>query len=141
MIYSTPRFLPCGDAALLVEFGDEISMAANDRVRAFDAALSAAAMRGIVESVPAYRSLLVEYDPLQWSWAELCTRLADFTGSGQATAAPRPIVQVPTVYGGEFGPDLVSVAAAHNLSPEQVATIHAGAVYTVFMLGFSPGFA
>ncbi len=142
MIYSSPRFLPAGDAALLVEFGDEIGEAVNNRVRAFDAALGAAAIPGIGETVPAYRSLLIEYNPLRLSYAELRARLAELEkGIGESPALGKPIKQVPTIYGGEFGPDLVDVAAAHNLTPEQVIAIHSGTIYTVYMLGFSPGFA
>ncbi len=141
MIYPSPRLCPFGDAALLVEFGDEISPAANDRVRAFDGALRAAAVRSIVETIPAYCSLLVEYDPLQCSFAALCARLKDLAGAPLASPPSRPILQVPTVYGGEFGPDLEAVAAAHDLTPDQVIALHSDTVYTVFMLGFSPGFA
>jgi KipI family sensor histidine kinase inhibitor len=50
-------------------------------------------------------------------------------------------VEIPTVYGGKDGPDLDFVAAYHHISPEDVVRIHAGAVYQVYMLGFTPGFA
>ncbi len=142
MIYSSPRFLPAGDAALLVEFGDEISAVVNNRVRAFDTALGAAAIPGIVETVPAYRSLLVEYDPLRLSSAELRTHLAELDKhAGPAREEEQPVKRVPTIYGGEYGPDLADVAAAHNLTPAQVVAIHSATIYTVYMLGFSPGFA
>ena len=142
MIYSSPRFLAAGDAALLVEFGDEMSEAANSRVRAFDATLDAAAVPGIIETIPAYRSLLVEYDPLRVSYAALQSRLAELAkGIGESSPQQKPIKQVPTIYGGEFGPDLADVAAAHDLTPDQVIAIHSGTVYIVYMLGFSPGFA
>jgi len=48
---------------------------------------------------------------------------------------------VPVCYGGELGPDLPSVAEFARMSPEEVVSIHAGATYRVFMLGFLPGFA
>ena len=49
---SYPRFLPVGDGALSVEFGDAISPALNDRVIALDIALAAAELPGIVETIP-----------------------------------------------------------------------------------------
>ncbi len=142
MIYPVPRVLPFGDAALLVEFADEISPAANNRVRGLDAALQAAPVPGIVETIPAYASLLVEYDPLVLSYRDLLERLADSLEQiHDAPPVESPVKQVPTVYGGDAGPDLADVAAAHDLTPEQVIAIHSGTVYTVYMLGFSPGFA
>ena len=59
-----PRILPAGDGALVVEFGSTVNEAVNDTVMAFDSAVSAAGIDGIVETVPTYRSLQVVYDPL-----------------------------------------------------------------------------
>jgi KipI family sensor histidine kinase inhibitor len=49
-------------------------------------------------------------------------------------------VEVPLRYGGEFGPNLEFVAAHCNLQVEDVTLIHAERVYTIFMMGFAPGF-
>ncbi|HEX9077886.1 MAG TPA: carboxyltransferase domain-containing protein, partial [Anaerolineae bacterium] len=142
MLYAFPRLLPCGDAALLVEFGDEISAAANGRVRTLDADLTATPIPGTLETIPAYRSLLVEYDPLLLSYADLKQHLAERVGRvGEWSPPAAQSKRVPTIYGGEFGPDLEEVAAAHGLTPDQVVSIHSSTVYTVYMLGFSPGFA
>ena len=66
-----PRFLPVGDAALLVEFGHEIDPAINLRVQMVDAWLRRRQLRGIIELVPAYASLLIHYDPLVLSFPEV----------------------------------------------------------------------
>jgi len=58
-----PRFLPVGDAALTVEFGDAIDPAINAAVVALDMCLAASDVDGIIETVPSYRSLLIRYDP------------------------------------------------------------------------------
>ena len=142
MIHSAPRILAAGDAALLVEFGTDISPAVYERVRALDAALGQAAFPGIVETVPAYATLLVEYDPHVIDHVDLMRRLVAMAGQGSfAPVPPSPVKLVPTVYGGEYGPDLERVAALHHLTPDQVVAIHSGTVYTVYMLGFTPGFA
>jgi inhibitor of KinA len=49
-------------------------------------------------------------------------------------------VKIPVCYGGELGPDLGDVAQHCGLSPEQVVERHSGTVYTVYFIGFSPGF-
>src|SRR5512143_2769072 len=98
-----PRLLPFGDAAILVEFGDAISPAVNARVRALDAALASAALPGMVETIPAYRSLLVEYDPGRVSYSDMELRLAAIAAQlGNAPPLDAPLKPVPTVYGGEF---------------------------------------
>jgi KipI family sensor histidine kinase inhibitor len=150
MIYPAPRLFPFGDAALLVEFADEIGEAANNRVNILDAALSGSSVSapraGIIETVPAYASLLIEYDPLVLSYAELAQhvleRLAEAGEHGwQAGRAQAGAVkEVPVFYGGDDGPDLAELAARQGLAPEEVVRIHSGQLYTVYMLGFSPGF-
>jgi len=49
-------------------------------------------------------------------------------------------VEIPVVYGGEFGPDIGFVAAHTGLSEEEVVRLHTSVTYTVYMLGFAPGF-
>ena len=50
------------------------------------------------------------------------------------------MIEVPTVYGGEFGADLEYVAQTHGLTTEEVVRLHTEQTYHVFMLGFTPGF-
>jgi KipI family sensor histidine kinase inhibitor len=133
-----PRILPFGDRALVVEFEDVLSPEVNARVRAL--ALRLDALPGVVETVPTFRSLLVVIDPAVSSQAiaDDALRLA---GTTTATAAGATrTVEVPVVYGGEYGPDLPDVAAATGLTAEEVVRIHSGREYLVYMLGFAPGF-
>ena len=50
------------------------------------------------------------------------------------------MVKISVVYGGEFGPDIEFVAEQNGLSVEEVIRLHSGVTYTVYMLGFAPGF-
>lgn len=135
------RILPAGDAALVVEFGDRVDPALNREVRELWRALEREAIPGIVELVPTYRSLLVCYDPLVAAPDDLRARLLeiDRRKGDLDLGAPR-VIRVPTVYGGEFGPDLPFVARHNKLTEAEVVDLHAGADYLVYMLGFSPGF-
>lgn len=49
-------------------------------------------------------------------------------------------VSIPVCYGGEYGPDLEYVARHHNLTPEEVISIHSEGEYLAYMIGFAPGF-
>jgi inhibitor of KinA len=51
------------------------------------------------------------------------------------------LIEVPVRYGGEHGPDLEFVASHHQLSLKEVVRLHTGREYTVYMMGFTPGFA
>jgi KipI family sensor histidine kinase inhibitor len=50
-------------------------------------------------------------------------------------------VEIPTFYGGTYGPDIEFVAAHSGLSVDDVIARHSEMTYTVYMLGFAPGFA
>jgi len=137
----SPRILPSGDTALTVEFGRIIDAAINRQVLALDRNLTEAAIIGVVESVPTYRSLLVHYDPVQIGFSELSEKLLALA---QLPVPPESSVRrwrVPVVYGGEYGVDLDDVARAHNISTSDVIAKHTGSEYRVAMIGFTPGFA
>jgi len=135
------RFLPAGDGAVVVEFGSMVDGALNDRVMALDARIAAARIDGIIETVPTYRSLLVVHDPLVIRARRLVARLAELTAdAGEATTAGRRWM-IPVCYGGDHGEDLEWVARTHGMTPEDVIDLHARAVYRVYMIGFTPGFA
>lgn len=141
MIYDQPRFLPAGDKAIIVEFGDEISPELNRRVRNLKLAIEKAPVPGIIETVPTYRSLLVYFDPLRLEpqkLKEIIDRLIAQPVAGELVK--RTLIKVPTVYGGEYGPDLDFVASHNQLTASEVVRIHTGTPYLIYMLGFLPGF-
>ncbi|HLI28656.1 MAG TPA: 5-oxoprolinase subunit PxpB [Chloroflexota bacterium] len=133
-----PRVAPAGDAAVLVTLGERIDPALNARVHALAEALRP--LPWVDDAIPGYASLLLEYDPLAVSYAEV--EAAVHAALDALPAAPRRegrLRQVPTVYGGEYGPDLEAVAARVGLAPEEVVRLHAGTVQRVYFLGFAPG--
>lgn len=136
-----------GEAAFLVVLGGRIARASSARVHALAAAVRAETDHGIAwgRPVPSYESVLVPFDPDALEADAAVARLAALVeGVGAAAdTAPdrRPIVEISTRYGGPDGPDLDEVAERLGRSPAEVAALHAGRVYVVHMLGFSPGFA
>jgi KipI family sensor histidine kinase inhibitor len=142
MCYNPPRLLPVGDSALLIELGDEINPAINAQVQALALALDEYALPGLGEAVPAYRSLLWHYDPLLLSFDQVRELAEQALSQAQASAPPEPrLIEIPTCYGGQFGPDLEFVARHNGLKPKDVIHLHSSTLYPVYMLGFSPGFA
>lgn len=139
---NSPRFLPCGDSAVSVEFGRDIDRPINDRVQALFRGLQQVPFPGLVDLIPSYRSLLVQYDPTVISWEEIKNRLGASCRVLEETArgGELPIVEIPVCYGGDFGPDLLEVASRLGLSSEEVIAIHSEALYYIYMIGFTPGF-
>jgi len=140
--YPKPRILVCGDTGITVEFGNAIDRTVNEKVQRLFKALKARCCPGILDLIPAYRSLCIDYDPCGCSYEKLllvvedCLCLTAETGSSVAE-----VIEIPVCYGGEYGPDLTEVAAQHQLGIEEVITLHSREVYDVVMIGFTPGFA
>ena len=141
MTYDHPKFLTMGDRSLLVELSAEISLEVNRRVRSLYYSLSHRKLNGIVELLPSYTSLLIVFDPLVVSISALRAVVTQMLDSPAEMRIPKPkTVEIPVVYGGDFGPDLDWVADYHRLSPAEVVRHHSATVYHVYMIGFTPGY-
>ncbi|WP_304441388.1 5-oxoprolinase subunit PxpB [Cohnella sp. OV330] len=154
------KLLPLGDSAVTVQLGETICRQTHDRVRQLAEHLERHRFPGMIEYVPAFLSVTVYFDPFEvlaglgglgghTESSELADPLALVAGwlgdqlaklEDAAKSMPR-VTEIPVCYGGELGPDLPEVAAAHGLSEQEVIEIHASADYLVYMLGFAPGFA
>ena len=136
-----PKILPCGDSALSVEFGSVIDPLINQQVQALFSKLKSEPPLGLIDLIPTYRSLLVQYDPTVLSFKDLqkiIFSLGDLSKSVVETVGRT--VEIPVFYGKDFGPDLMEVAAFLHLTEEEVIDIHSKALYHVYMIGFTPGF-
>ena len=140
-MYDRPRFLYAGDRALVVELGDGIDPELNRRLHSLRGAIDKAALRGVSDLIATYRSLLVYYDPISTDVERLKEELVRIERRVDTSGPSRSrIVHLPTFYGGDYGPDLDSVAEHTGLSDEQVIETHSAADYLIYMMGFSPGF-
>lgn len=135
------RILTVGDCAVSVEFGQEISLEINHKVMALKMVLEQKPIRGIVELIPTYCSLLVQYDPMELRYGQLREKLYTLVNQlDKVEMPPKQVVEIPVAYGGEYGPDLGEVARAHNISEEEVIKLHSEPEYPIYMLGFVAGF-
>ncbi|MCD4751808.1 MAG: 5-oxoprolinase subunit PxpB [Anaerolineaceae bacterium] len=136
-----PRILPVGDAALTVEFGNSIHSDLNKKVYALEQVLKQRELPGLVEMVPTYRSLLIHFDPFINTFETMKPKIQEFLLNLQPVRLQqRKIIPIPTVYGGEFGPDLPFVAEHNHLTIKEVIQLHSSRDYPVYMMGFTAGF-
>lgn len=140
-LYEKTLYFLMGDRGLLLEFGDEISPEVNEKVRQMALTIQTQHIDGIIEIVPTYCALLIIYNPLAISIGELKERLQQIEAGLKKINFPRPrLIRIPVVYGGDYGPDLISVATYHHISPDEVIRLHCSKSYLVYMVGFMPGF-
>ena len=130
------RFLPAGDSALLVELPDLAHAMALHR------ALRARPIAGVLEVVPAARTLLLTCQrgavALPALAAALRARAAEAVAdTGAAQAVPGRLVEIPVRYDGE---DLPEVAERLGISVREVIARHTGQPWQAAFAGFAPGF-
>jgi inhibitor of KinA len=150
---NTFRIVAAGDAALVVEFADGIDPVINAAGIALAQAIQAAALSGVRDVVPTYRSVAVYFDPLRTDFEGLMARVerdAAIACSGdrfqsrsetRSASGEASLVRVPVCYAGEFAPDLADVASFGGVTEAEAVRLHASRIYRVFMLGFVAGFA
>jgi KipI family sensor histidine kinase inhibitor len=129
--------LPYGPNAWLLRFAEQPGEAAFQAMRAICQDLDANPPAGLLEYVPGYTSVLLEFKPGAadaLSLAKLVTRL---TQSLDRPIDPGPIREIPVIYD---GPDLERVAKHAGLSVQAVCERHATSLYRVALIGFAPGF-
>lgn len=131
-----------GESGLLVVFGNEINSEINQRVHQMAKCVKRAKLPGVVEVIPAYASILIGFDPIRIDYDTLQRLIMDCKEEqiDLITHQSEKAIEIPTIYGGVYGPDLNFVAEYNRLSPEEVIRLHSEVEYTVFMMGFSPGF-
>lgn len=140
-----PSISLVGESAILVGFPNRISTSVNKQVHDLARSLRERELRGIIDIVPAYATLLVNFDAGQATAEdvveEIYSAVTLWTNSRDKPKENSKLHVVPVQYGGELGPDLDDVASGHGLSPREVIRLHTDRKFRVHFLGFLPGFA
>ncbi|MBW1973910.1 MAG: 5-oxoprolinase subunit PxpB [Deltaproteobacteria bacterium] len=140
-MYKEARYLIAGDKGLLVEYGDKIDPEINAKVRAISLSIEKADIDGVEEVIPTYRSILITYNPTKISFKDLKENIKNMEKNLSKIELPAPrTIEIPVVYGGEYGPDIEFVAKHNGLTVEEVIDIHSKGKYLIYMIGFTPGF-
>lgn len=135
------KILTAGDASLLIEFGKEISPEINAKITATVQLMKEQHIEGVVDIIPAFCSLLINYDPRVLSYDDISKRMKRLLKMDiKAGESRRRVFEIPVCYGGQYGPDLANIAEHAGLTEEEVIKIHSSRDYLIYMLGFLPGF-
>lgn len=133
---------PAGPDGIMLRFGERIDPALVPVIRAATDRLAVGLAGRVRDLVPAYTTLLVCFDPLRESFPRLTPAirelLKDLPVDPSVTGRQ---VDIPVYYHPSVGPDLERVAAYHNIDIDEVIRRHTAREYSVFAIGFAPGFA
>jgi inhibitor of KinA len=126
-----PTLEPLGDQAVLAAFDDVAA-----------ALCFAAAIRGtnapwLVDVVQAYATVAIFFDPDCIRFSEAAAALRDLKTEAASPVSSRPHL-VPCCY--SLNLDLESVASTTGLAEQEVIRLHSSVEYTVYAIGFCPGF-
>src|SRR5262249_17814778 len=116
------------------------SREANARALTLERLLLAARLPGLIDTVPSFRALLVQYDARVLPWATLHARLSELAlRLADAPPPPGRRVELPCASGGPPRPAPEEVAGRLHLTAGEVVALHAGAEHYVYFVGFTPG--
>lgn len=137
---STAQILKCGDSAVAVQFGETADIKTNLKVRALDAALKENKIRGVVETIPTYRSEMIHYDPLIIRYRDLCTEVTSMLSrvDWDSMKPNNEVVVVPIFYKAP-NCQMQDVADYEHITMDEAIKIHTNRDHYAFMMGVSPG--
>ncbi len=132
---------PAGDAAFMVDMGQEIDPAINWRVRATAARVASRLDEyPRVDVTPAYAAFMVSFDPALVAAEVVEAAIREAATDTLPDPGRHRRFTLSVAYGGEHGPDLEELARTHGISMDDVIARHASRDYPIYCLGFSPGF-
>lgn len=135
------KYLPAGDRAMVVEFGNAIDADMNNQVHGLAEKIREKKLKGVEEAVPAFRSLLIYYNPLYTSFERLKKELKDYSSDAAGLSGRKKrILKIPCCYGARFGIDLKDMEEYTGLDRDEIIDIHSSVDYKIYMMGFLPGF-
>jgi KipI family sensor histidine kinase inhibitor len=137
-IEKSPKISLIGTLAMLVEAPGDFDLVQQGRIWALADAVSAwpnvqEAVIGVTNVMLVFEQPPADIGMLSASIVELWHRLPSRKADGK-------LIEIPVVYGGDYGFDLPAVAARAGLSDREVIKIHSDGEYTVCAVASSPGF-
>lgn len=123
-----------------VQFGDSINLEIHNKVRRFYFFLKSLELKEIIDIIPSFTSCLIRFDAEHTTFQKLSSFILEREQTAAADLPEPRTCEVPVRYGGAFGPDMEFLVSSLGLSEDEIINIHTSVIYTVFAVGFIPGF-
>ena len=151
LILKDITFYQISETAVSIEFGQEISEETLKKITKFNQFIKENPFSGLLSTIPAYTTLTLYFNPIVLmndaglKGRTCLDKISEYLKSvnletkiNQSTN--HKIIHVPVCYDVKFGLDLEELTSFYQLKKEEIIQIHSAATYTVFMIGFVPGF-
>lgn len=134
-------YKPYGQHGVLVEWPASIDEETLHDVLCFKSKLNSDASQNIIEVRSAYHSLLIIYCQFKNGFDDEVSRLKSiYTSKEKSKKLKSTLWHIPVCYDAQFGVDLESISKAKKLSEAEIVNLHSQTIYTVYFIGFLPGF-
>ena len=123
-----------------MELGHEISESTHKKIFTLITHLIHNPIQGIINIHPGYTSMLFTLDKMA-NIDDTIQAVENSLDMVQNSEPPEAkLVEVPVLYGGNYGKDIQRVVQFSRLSEDEIIQRHQSGNYLVYFLGFSPGF-
>ena len=138
-----------GDSALTIDFGNVIDKDINNYVLDLFHHLKRKNIPGVIDLVPAYSSLSIHYHVPLIRQSVIAKTAFEFLKQTIEKELEQDLLQqkrqqrkigIPVCYSGSFAPDIEAIAIEKNISIEKLIKLHKDQLYSIYMIGFLPGF-
>ena len=134
-----PNITHLSENTLIIYFSNKIDTTLSSQISA-TAEHIRNNLTGVIEVIPSYTSIFIEYHILRIDISNLESTLLELIDSTPAADAITDLIILPTYYHPDVAPDIISLATQKDLSVEELIHIHSSTEYTVCSTGFAPGF-
>lgn len=132
---------PLGDCALVIHFAKIIHPDLNQHLHALAKQIRSQQPNGITDIVPSYQTLAIFYQPERIGFNALQELITNCNTATNTHVFQSRQIEIPVCYDQDYAPDIALLAEHCRLSIKQVIERHSQTIYTVYFLGFKPGFA
>ena len=138
-----PKVVIASENSTIVYFSERPCSQTSDQIAYTVHALKVRLGGDLIDLIPSYHSLLIIYNPLRLGYQKIEQEIRDTIGQWAPNNQSQQgrIVELPVYYSSESGPDLQRIVDHSGLTIDQVISIHQQTEYTVYAMGFAPGFA
>jgi len=134
-------YKPYGERSILVEWPSEINEIILQDILIFKNAIQNKFIESKIEVKSAYNSLLITYDFTIENINDKILALKSLYSSKDVIKKTAfRLWKIPVCYDDEFALDLEEISKQKKLSKQEILKLHSGTIYTVFFIGFLPGF-
>jgi inhibitor of KinA len=141
-----PSISRISESAITLSWEPKISSDIHAMVIALDKSISSFPFLGWIENVPAYHTLTVYFDPIAFwkfqNWEEIFSEYIDelLISSISIIKSEQKVFEIPVKYHPSVAPDLLLASEILQIDIPTIIDLHTSTIYTVFLIGFMPGF-